>query len=207
MNGKYILIAVLLFCGVQTLTAQIGVEQYCYLWKNGNTTQVQLVHYQTSKNFYVEARYNYEEQNTGAIYIGKTFSSEDKLSYSITPIVGGVFGKFKGGSAGFNGTAEYHKIYFSTQTQYTFSAQDETINYFFSWSELGYEIRHWVYAGAASQQTNIFKTKGYLEPGVVVGFVFGNWTFPLYAFSPMSDKQYYVFGVNLNLGLRNKVTR
>lgn len=205
MKNKHLVLFASLFF-VTTANAQPGVEQYCYLRQHASASQVQLLHYQTTKNWYVEARYNYEDDNTAALYFGKTFSNERKFSYSITPIVGGVAGKLNGGSLGFNATAGYQNFFFASQTQYTFSAEDETCNFFFSWSEVGYEIRPWVYTGIAVQQTNLFHTSAQIEPGAVLGFVLKNFTFPLYTFSPLTEHAYYVLGINLTLGSKNRIT-
>jgi len=205
MKNRYFILGIMFFLQA-TANGQPGIEQYCYVRKNQPVSQVQLLHYQTTKKWYVEARYNYEEDKTGALYIGRTFSKDEELSYSITPILGGVAGKLNGGSVGFNATAGYKNIFFATQTQYTFSVEDETSNFFFSWSEIGYEFRKWIYAGAAVQQTNLWRTQTQIEPGAVLGFVFGNLTFPLYAFSPLSPNPYYVLGVNLTIGSKNRIT-
>jgi len=205
MKDKHLIFMVWLFLAAN-VNAQPGIEQYCYLRQHEAASQVQLLHYQTTKNWYIEGRYNYEDDNTGALYFGKTFSRESKFSYSITPIIGGVAGKLNGGSVGFNATADYHNFFFASQTQYTFSVEDETCNFFFSWSEVGYEIRRWVYTGVAVQQTNLFHTSTQIEPGAVLGFVLKNFTFPLYTFSPLSEHPYYVLGINFTLGTKNRIT-
>lgn len=177
--------------------SQGGMEQYYYLFQEGDLVQVPMIHYQSSSNWYGEIRYNYEDMKTFSFYAGKVFSKESRLSYSILPILGGVMGKFNGGSVGLNISMDYDQLFFSTQSQCTFSSEDQIHNFFFSWSELGFQVKEWIYTGLAVQQTLFWQTSSMLtEPGIVVGFSFKDWTFPLYTFRPMSTDAYYVLGIN-----------
>src|SRR5262249_44183759 len=45
---------------------------------------------------HLEARYNYEDLETGSLWVGYNFSIGDKISLNITPMFGGVFGKTNG---------------------------------------------------------------------------------------------------------------
>src|SRR5437899_1472187 len=41
---------------------------------------------------HLEARYNYEDLKTGSVWVGANFSGGEKLSWELTPMLGGVFG-------------------------------------------------------------------------------------------------------------------
>ena len=181
--------------------AQEGVEQYCYVGSDGTFTWVPMIHFIGKENWYTEARYNYEEMNTGSLYTGKMFLNEGKkLSYSVTPMVGVVIGKFKGGSAGLNLTLDYNDFFFSSQSQYTFSVKDKEANFLFSWVEAGYQPRPWIYVGLSIQHTYYGQLNtGLFEQGVVVGLSIGKLTFPFYGFNPLSDSRYFVLGINMDI--------
>jgi len=203
MKIKCLLASGLLLCLWQSTLAQGGFEQYCYVTQQGIMTLVPIIHYQSFTNWYVEARYNYEAAQTYSLYAGKIFSKQGKFSYSITPLLGAVTGKFKGGSAGLNITMDRGKVFFASQSQFTSSSGGERSSFFFSWSELACQPSKWCYAGLALQYTRILQTQAErVEPGVVVAFSIGLWTFPLYVFSPMGNDRYYVAGMNLRLGSR-----
>jgi len=177
---------------------QGGFEQYLYAKNKQSLQVVPLLHYQNSKNWYAEARYNYEDTATVSLYGGKIFSKETKkLSYSMLPLAGAVLGRYKGGSLGMNINIEYKKMFFSSQSQYTFSTKDRSNNFFYSWSEVGYNISDWFYVGSAIQHTHMYNTKFELgEKGFVVGLSMGKWVFPLYVFNPSSNNQYFILGIN-----------
>ncbi|MEO7960671.1 MAG: hypothetical protein ABIR19_03935 [Ginsengibacter sp.] len=173
-----------------------GVEQYYYS-AGGSSSIVPKVYYQDKKNWFGEMRYNYEANETMSLNAGKMFSNDNALfDFSITPFAGIVLGKLNGGSVGSNLNLEYHDMYFSSEGQYTFSFSDQKENFIYNWSELGYQLNKLVYTGLALQATHPYELKNYWEPGILLGFTYKNWTFPLYAFSPANDGRNYVLGIN-----------
>lgn len=193
---------VLLFA--EKTTAQGGLEQYCYLEKNKSSVWVPVMHYRSTRGWYAEGRYNYEAMNTFSLYAGKEFTKKGKFSMTATPLVGGVVGEFKGLSAGLNLTLDYGKFFFGSQSQYTISANPENLDFFFSWSEIAFQPARWIYFGLSAQYTYYSAVNQSLfEPGAVIGFEIGKWTFPLYCFNIMEDKKYFVLGINLELDTKS----
>ena len=174
---------------------QAGVGQYVYMSGKQALTLVSVVYCQTRKNWYMEGRYNYEALKTISLYAGKTFEKKSKLSYSATPVIGAVIGRFNGGSAGANSELDYKRLFFSSQCQYTFSTQDRTEDFFYSWSDLSYQMVNNIYSGISIQQTNLYKVKYKLEKGFFLKGIINKWTFPLYVFNPASNERYYVLGL------------
>ena len=174
-----------------------GVEHY-YFTRSAESAALMtpIAHITSANNWYGEARYNYDEVNTFSLYAGHTFSGNGNLSWQATPLIGGLMGEMTGGSLGMHFGMDFRKMFFSSQSQYSFSLENGTDRYFFSWSELGYEATKWLYAGVAVQQTNLYRVKGRLEPGCMVGFSIRNWTIPLYAFNASGEERYFVLGVN-----------
>lgn len=175
--------------------AQGGVGQYIYTGERQPFTIVPVVYYQTAGNWYMEGRYNYEALKTMSVYAGKVFEKKSAISYSVSPVIGAVIGEFKGGSIGVNNEANYKRLFFSSQFQYTFSIDDRTQNFFYSWSDLSYQAFNNIYAGISVQQTNIYGLQGKLEKGFFVKASVNKWTLPLYIFSPAAKERYFVFGI------------
>lgn len=175
-----------------------GIEQYYYLQEKTKVSMGPIAHVQTNNNWYAEARYNYEEQHTYSFYAGRTFSHEKKLTYSLTPMLGGVFGQFNGGSFALNSTLDFHGLFLTSQSQYTFSTQNKIENFYFNWAELGYQPLNWMYAGLSMQHTYLFyeTKKNLIDIGMVIGFSFRQWTIPIYAFNPLKSNSFFVLGIN-----------
>jgi hypothetical protein len=195
MKTKLLIIALFLLTEVH---AQVHgtVEQIYYLDAGGKFSIGPIVGLQNGKNWYAEVRYNYEEMKTFSFYAGKVFARKSEFSYSIVPIFGGVVGRYKGGSAGLNLELDYKGFFFASQSQYTISAEDEIENFFFSWSELGYQPLKWLYGGVAMQPTYYPHTKNNsLSPGFMIGFSFGKWSIPFYMFSAFDDNRAFVCSI------------
>lgn len=174
-----------------------GIENYNlkssdepYLW-------MPVIHRTGTKGLHTELRYNYEERKTASLYIGKNFSRDSTFSYSITPMLGWVFGKFNGGSLALNAEFEYKKIFISVQTQYTASKNGPAENFFYTWAETGYQPVKWFYAGVSTQLTKVYEENAAVEYGILVGFNIKKITVPVYVFSPFSKSPNFIVGVNV----------
>jgi hypothetical protein len=172
-----------------------GFQQYYYTG-GGSSSIVPKIYYQNRKKWYGELRYNYEAPQTLSLNAGKMFSGKSLFSYSITPIAGIVFGKLNGITAGTSIEVDYKRIYFSSEIQNTFSAEKRSDNLLFSWSELGYEITGAIYGGFALQMTHQTFSGTVWEPGIMMGWLYKSWTFPLYIFNPGGNNRNFVAGIN-----------
>ncbi len=70
----------------------------------------------------------------------KCFRMNNSLSYTVTPYAGVVIGRMTGGTLGSNVSLDYKNLFFSSESQYTFSVNERAENFFFNWSEMGYQF-------------------------------------------------------------------
>ncbi|MEP7254509.1 MAG: hypothetical protein ABI666_01970 [Ferruginibacter sp.] len=173
-----------------------GFENYNLLSSRDAYVWMPVVHHLGKNGLYTEMRYNYEDRNTASVYVGKNFSDEKTISYSVKPMLGIVFGKFNGGSIALNVDADYKKLYISMQTQYTISKDEVTENFFFNWTEIGYQPVKWFYTGLSTQLTKIYKRNPEAEYGILVAFSLKKITIPIYVFSPLSNNRNFIIGIN-----------
>jgi hypothetical protein len=103
------------------------------------------------KNFYIEARYNYENLNTASLYFGRSFTIEKKAAIEITPMLGGVVGQTNGISPGFNFRLEYNLFSTSTQCQYTIDLKDIKSSFFWDWTNFYFNFSEHFGIGGAVQ--------------------------------------------------------
>jgi hypothetical protein len=173
--------------------SQAGLEQYYYM-DNKKISFSPVAWYQLSSGWYAETRYNYEAENTLSLYMGKTFENRSAFSYAVSTMAGAVIGEFNGGAAAVNADVEYKQIFFSLQTQYTFSVQNSSENFIYTWSDIGYRPLPWLSAGLSLQQTNLCNAKS--EKGAFIKLELGAWTFPFYIFQPQRSDRYAIMGLN-----------
>jgi len=177
-----------------------GIEQSCYVGKGIQTTMIPKIYYENNNKWYAEARYNYEEQQTFSLIAGKVFSKKSNLSYSVTPMAGFAVGNFNGALLGMKIEMEHNNLFFSSESQYGFSVRTRREDFFYSWSDAGYQVRSWIYAGLAMQLTITNEASEHMEPGIFIGFPFKKWTFPVYIFNPAGKNMYAVLGITYEWG-------
>jgi len=179
-------------CSAQS---KFGIENYNYLGLPGPGAVVPMIHFETKQNWYAELRYNYEESQTLSFFAGKIFENDKKFSWKIIPMAGFSAGNFTGISIGFDAEASYNAFYISSQSQYSRAAKKANANFFFSWSELGFNISKHLYGGVAMQFTQEVACRSF-EPGLVAGIEVKNFSFPVYVFNPLTQGCYVVIGIN-----------
>jgi hypothetical protein len=87
------------------------------------------------------ARYNYEDKETGSLWLGYNFSAGEKLVFEATPMIGGVFGTTAGLAPGYLASLSRKRIELSTEGEYVFDTKDHTGSFLYSWMELAYSPR------------------------------------------------------------------
>jgi hypothetical protein len=132
---------------------------------------------------HVEARYNYEDQRTGSIWVGYNFRAGQRLTLEATPMFGAVFGNTTGVAPGYEISLAYKKVEFSSQGEYVVDFENHTRNFFYSWNELVYSPTDWFHAGLVAQHTRAYESPLDIQRGVSVGFSHRRVDFTTYIFN------------------------
>ncbi len=196
-NYRSIFLCCLFFAQAAYAQSKNGIENYSTGGKNQSWQYIPMLHFTGKHGVYTELRYNYEEVKTASANIGKNFHGGSKLDYSLTPMIGLVFGRYEGASALLNADLEYGKCYFSAQLQYTLNRTSGENNFFYNWSEVAWQPLDWFYTGVSVQQTKIYRERMVNETGLLIGFQIKKVTIPLYGFSPLTDNRNFILGINV----------
>ena len=133
---------------------------------------------------HLEARYNYENLRTGSLWVGYNFSAGKNVELSITPMIGGVFGRTNGVAPGFEASLAYRKFEFSISNEYIFDTDDRSTSFYYSWPQLTYSPFEWLRVGAVAQHTKTFHTAVNIQRGFLVGVSHKKWEITTYVFNP-----------------------
>jgi len=132
---------------------------------------------------HLEARYNYEGQETGSLWAGYNLSVGDRLVFEATPMLGAVFGNTTGIAPGCELALSYKKVELSTESEYVYDPSDSKNSFFYSWNELVYSPTDWFHAGLVAQRTRAYHTPLDVQRGFSVGFSHKNLDFTTYVFN------------------------
>jgi hypothetical protein len=133
---------------------------------------------------HLEARYNYEDLETGSVWAGYNFRVGHTLLFEATPMLGGVFGNTAGIAPGYEVALTWKRVELSATGEYVFDVRDQTRSFFYSWSELTFLPTGWFHAGLVAQRTKAYHTRLDLQRGFLVGFSWKKVNVTTYIFNP-----------------------
>jgi hypothetical protein len=127
---------------------------------------------------HLEGRYNYEALATGSLWLGYSLSvgkkpdSTDKtLALTVTPMIGGVFGKTNGIAPGLEFTFNFWVLQLYSSDEYV-AAVSKADDFFYTWTQLTYSPVAWFTFGVAAQRTRAYETPLSIQRGPLVGFTY-----------------------------------
>jgi len=146
---------------------------------------------------HLEARYDYENLETGSAWVGYNFSGGKKLEWEFTPMLGGVFGNTTGFAPGYKLSLGYWKFELSSEGEWVFDTGKSEESFFYNWSELSVSPVEWFRLGLVGQRTRAYHTDVDIQRGLLVGFSYKKMNFTTYVFNLDRDKPTCVFSVGV----------
>jgi hypothetical protein len=122
---------------------------------------------------HLEARYNYEDLETGSVWLGYNYSIGERLTLTMTPLFGGVIGKTTGIAFGYQVAIDWWRLELLSEGEFLIDTGHGDDHFFYSWSELTLTPVDWLRFGIAAQRTRVFESERELQPGVLLGVRFG----------------------------------
>jgi hypothetical protein len=124
------------------------------------------------EHLHLEARYNYESLETGSLWIGANLSGGEKLTWELTPMLGGVFGDLTGIAPGYKGLLGWWKLELYSEGEYVVDPGNSSNNFFYNWSELTIAPLDWFRIGMVTQRTRAYQTDRDIQRGLFLGFTY-----------------------------------
>ena len=146
---------------------------------------------------HLEARYNYEDLDTGSLWIGYNLAGGEKVTWDLTPMFGGVFGNTAAVAPAYKGSLQWSKLEFSSEGEYVFDVDDSSENFFYNWSELTFAPVEWWRIGLVTQRTRVYATDRDIQRGFLVGFSWREFDSAIYLFNPDDSKPHVVVAVTV----------
>jgi len=119
---------------------------------------------------HLEMRYNYEALDTASAWLGYNFNGGDKLEWTFSPMLGGVFGKLSGVAPGYQGSLRWRRLELYSEGEYVIDSADSSASFFYNWSELTLSALDWMGIGLVAQHTHVYRTDREVQRGLLVRF-------------------------------------
>jgi hypothetical protein len=133
---------------------------------------------------HLEARYNYEDFDTGSAWAGYNLSGGETLAWEITPMLGVVLGDTRGIAPGYEGSLAWHSLEFYSEGEYVFDRDAKSDRFFYNWSELSLAMTQWLRFGLVTQRTQVYNSERDLQRGLLLGLSFEQLGLTTYVFNP-----------------------
>ena len=146
---------------------------------------------------HLEARYNYEDLETGSLWMGYNLGGGEQVTWDLTPMLGGVFGNTSAVAPAYKGSLQWSRLEFSSEGEYVFDADDSSENFFYNWSELTLAPVEWWRIGLVTQRTRVRATDRDIQRGLIVGFAYRELDSAIYLFNPDDSKPHVVVAVTV----------
>ena len=150
------------------------------------------------KRLHLEARMNYEAQDTGSVWAGVNFSGGDTLAWELTPMVGGVFGDTSGVAPGYRGSLAWRALEFYSEGEAVIDADESTDSFLYNWSELTLAPVEWLRFGLVTQRTRAYQADRVVQRGLLVGVTIRRLDVTTYIFNPDDSKPIVVLAVGVS---------
>ena len=136
---------------------------------------------------HLEARYNYEDLDTGSVWVGWNVGVGDALRLDATLMVGGVFGELTGVAPGYELSVSWKSLELYSEGEWVFDTSNSDNNFFYTWSQLSWSPWEWFTVGFAAQRTRAYETGLDVQRGPFLGFTYKSVTLSVYVFN--ADEQ------------------
>lgn len=147
---------------------------------------------------HLEARYNYEDLETGSTWVGYNFGGGDALSWELKPMLGAVFGNTTGIAPGYKGSLSWWRLEFYSEGEYVFDTGDSSGSFFYNWSELALAPLDWFRFGLVTQRTRAYESDRDIQRGLLVGLSAERVDLAAYVFNLDLHRPTWVFSVTVN---------
>jgi hypothetical protein len=144
---------------------------------------------------HLEARWNYEDLDTGSAWVGWNLAAGEELRLEITPMLGVVFGETNGVAPGFRGTLAFGQFELYSESEYLIDTDDTSDSFAYTWSELAWSPTDWLRFGVVAQRTRAYETDLDTQRGLLLGLSFARLDLTAYWFNPDESELALVLGV------------
>lgn len=146
---------------------------------------------------HLEARYNYEDLETGSLWAGYNVRGGQKVAWELTPMLGGIFGNTSGVAPAYRGSVTWWSLELSSEGEYVFDIAEPSESFFYNWSELTIAPLEWWRVGLVTQRTRAYRADRDIQRGLLVGVTWKDVDAAIYVFNPDDSSPIVVAAVTV----------
>ena len=171
-----------------------GIEAYGYLLEDGNGFLLVIAEADRG-SLHLEGRYQYEDLDTGSLWVGWTLETGKSLHLEAVPMVGVVFGNTNGFAPGLELTLSWKSLELYSESEVVFDTEGAEGDFFYNWTEFSWQAAQWLKVGLVAQRTRMFKSELAIDRGLFAAVDVGPVGISLYGFNLAADAPFVVLAL------------
>jgi hypothetical protein len=145
---------------------------------------------------HLEARYNYEDRETGSVFIGRNFEFGEGVAVTAVPMFGLVLGSTQGVAPGAEVGISWRRLELYAESEYVFDLEESDDSFLYTWSEATIAPLDWLRFGLVVQRTRTYETGLDVQRGLLVEVSRGSLSFGFHWFNPdRKEDQIFAYAV------------
>ena len=150
------------------------------------------------KALHFEARYNYEDRETGSVFAGWRFDAGNEFKFGATPMMGIAFGNTNGFLPALELDATYEVFSFYSESEYIIDFAGKENNFFYTWSELAVSPFNFLRTGISAQRTRLYQTDHDVQRGIFAEYSFRKLSAGVHYFNPFLKDDFIIVSLSIN---------
>jgi hypothetical protein len=145
---------------------------------------------------HLEARYNYEDLETGSFFLGWSFETGENVTLTAVPLIGVVLGSTDGVAPGVEVEIAYRRMALYAESEYVFDLEDSGESFLYTWIEATVAPADWLRLGLVAQRTKSYGTDLDVQRGLLIELSHGSVSFGFHWFNPdRSEDQVFAYAL------------
>lgn len=143
-----------------------------------------------ARSWHFEGRYNYEDTDTGSLWVGWNLSFGSAVRLDLTPMAAVVVGTVDGVAPGFEATLSWKDLTFYDEAEVVIPFNGDPA-YFVSWSSATWWFSDLLQPGITIQRFRVFQGEREVDWGLALASEFGRLSTGVYAFAPFGASPFW----------------
>jgi hypothetical protein len=148
---------------------------------------------------HVEMRYNYEDFETGSLWIGPVFTWEGDVSAMLCPLLGVAIGRTVGMGPGLEASVDWRWLHLYTEGQLLFDVGSPDDSYTYLWTDITADITDMFQAGLVVQRTRYLGHPSDVSAGPFLGVTLGPLNLRAHLLGPGSTYTYGIITIDIEV--------
>lgn len=145
---------------------------------------------------HLEARYNYEDLETGSFWVGWNLEAGENVTLTAVPMFGVVLGNTIGLAPGAEIEIAWRRLALYAESEYVFDLEEGDASFLYTWSEATIALADFLRAGLVVQRTRTYESGLDIQRGLLVELSRGKLSFGFHWFNPdRSEDQVFAYAV------------